>query len=161
MPNPFQPNLRKPWLLLCVSTALTYAVVPVRGDALFDPDSISSWLEAVMFLLAFPLGDLLALAFYSGEGGVIERFLLWSLAMAVGYAQWFHVFPALLGRKTRRVTTLNLAPLGNVAFGGGPAAQTVRAAPETKPSAAPSEPPVPQFNDRGLTPLERILRDEE
>lgn len=160
MTNPFQPNLRKPWLLLCISTALTYAVVPVRSDSLFDPNAISFWLETIMFGLAFPLGDLLALAFYTGDGGIIERFLLWSMALAVGYAQWFHIFPALLRGKTPRVTTLNLAAVGNVALESGPAAQTGPASRETKPLAAPTEPPVPQFNDRGLTPLERILRDE-
>ena len=87
--------------------------------------------------------------------------MLWMLALAVGYAQWFHIFPALLGRKNKSVTTLNLAAVGNVAFEGDPAPQTDPATYETKPLSAPNEPPVPQFNDRGLTPLERILRDDE
>ena len=28
MQNPFQPNLRKPWILLCASLLLVYTIMP-------------------------------------------------------------------------------------------------------------------------------------
>ena len=155
MTNPFQPNLRKPWLLLCLTAAVTYAILPVRHDSLFDPNALSFWLEVLMFLLAFPLGDLFAFLFYGGGGGIFERFVFWSLALAVGYVQWFHILPALLRRKKSRVTTLNLAAAGNVAFGAAPATGADSAAQLDRRES----PPVPQFDGDGLTPLERVFSE--
>ena len=159
MTNPFQPNLRKPWLLLCLTTVVTYAIVPVRHDSLFDLNAFSFWLEAVMFLLAFPLGDLFGLLFYGGEGSIGERFVSWTLALAIGYVQWFHILPALLKRKKARLNTLNLATGGNVAFDPAPDDHTDPARPEAPRIAEREGPPVPQFNHQGMTPLERVLRD--
>jgi hypothetical protein len=160
MQNPFQPNLRKPWALLCLTALVVYSILPVRGDSLTDIDAISFWLEALMFLLAFPLGDLLASLFYAGDGSIAARFTFWAIALAVGYVQWFSILPALLRRKRARVTTLNLATVGNVAFESGTTPQTASARPEPELSPLHDAPPVPQFNDRGMTPLEIILRDE-
>ena len=78
--------------------------------------------------------------------------------MGLGYAQWFHLFPALLRRRSERATTLNLAAGEGVA----PHAPTPLglASAAAKPLDEAQRPPVPQFNERGLTPLERILRDD-
>jgi len=115
-----------------------------------------------MFLLSFPLGTAAGFLLHSPDLGVKGRFLFWALAMGLGYAQWFYLFPALLrraGRQTRPPTTLNLSPAAGVAstrplgLGATAAAQP--------PALDAARPPVPQFNERGLTPLERVFRDEE
>src|SRR5213082_2933992 len=115
MQNPFQPNLRKPWLLLCTTALVTYSIMPARHETLFYFNAPSSLLEALMFLLSFPLGDALMFFFHSATHAVTQRFVFWSLAMGLGYAQWFHIFPALLRRARTNVTTLNLAAAGSVA----------------------------------------------
>src|SRR5215208_5625381 len=109
MPNPFQPNLRKPWLLLCITLLAVYSIMPVERETLFFSGAPSSFLEALMFLLSFPLGTAAMALFHSDDLGVMGRFLFWALAMGLGYAQWFHLFPALLRRGGQSTTTLNLS----------------------------------------------------
>jgi hypothetical protein len=170
MQNPFQTNLRRPWLLLCTTVLLTYSIMPGRHETLFYFNAPSSFLEALMFLLSFPLGDALMFLFYSATHGITERFAFWAMALALGYMQWFHLFPALLRRTQTQTTTLNLAAGKNVArpartLLGLRAAETTPplglCAPEPAPAHGTERPPVPQFNERGLTPLERIFRDDE
>ena len=158
MQNPFQDNLRKPWLLLCTTLLVVYSIVPGEGGTLFFNGASGSFLEALMVLLSFPLGTAAAFPFYSPGYGVTGRFAFWALAMALGYAQWFHLLPALLRRlPARRPTTLNLSEAVGVA---PPSALGSRA---TRPLGLPeaTHTPVPQFSDRGLTPLERVFREEE
>jgi hypothetical protein len=158
MQNPFQANLRKPWLLLCTTTLVVYTIMPARHETLFYFDAPSSVLEALMFLLSFPLGDSLMFLFHSAAHGIAERFVFWAMAMGIGYAQWFHLFPALLRRRQSRATTLNLDAGRQVA----PANENPLGlnTPAARPALEAERPPVPQFNERGLTPLERILRDD-
>ena len=157
MENPFQPNLRKPWLLLCTTLLVVYSIMPAERETLFFSGAPSSFLEALMFLLSFPLGTAATALFHSDDLGVMGRFLFWALAMGLGYAQWFHLFPALLRRGGQSTTTLNLSAGAGVAPRAAPGPYATR--PLALPEAA--RPPVPQFNERGLTPLERVLRDEE
>lgn len=158
MQNPFQPNLRKPWLLLCTTLLVVYTIMPGEHVTLFFYYASSALLEALMFLLAFPLGDAAAFLAYSPRLGTTERFIFWALAMGLGYAQWFHLFPALLRRRSERAATLNPEGCESVA----PHARTPLglSSAEPKPLNEAQRPPVPQFNERGLTPLERILRDD-
>ena len=158
MQNPFQPNLRKPWLLLCTTLLLVYSIMPGGHRTLFFDAAPSSVLEAVMALLSFPLGTAVAFVFHSSDFGVTGRFAFWAAAMGLGYAQWFHLFPALKRREARRrITTLNLSGAPGVASASplGLGARPPRGALDA------ARPPVPQFNERGKTPLERILGDED
>lgn len=158
MQNPFQPNLRKPWLLLCTTALVTYSIMPVRHETLFYFNAPSSVLEALMFLLSFPLGDAVMFLFHSAQHGVMERFVFWALALGIGYAQWFHLFPALLGRRRSQATTLNLdAPLGVAAADAGQPGTGASSEPHALNAVRP---PAAQFDERGLTPLERVLRDD-
>ena len=116
MQNPFQDNLRKPWALLCTTLLVVYSIMPGGHETLFFDGAPSGPLEALMFLLSFPLGTAAALLFHSPDMGVKGRFVFWAVAMAVGYAQWFHLFPALLRRVQqpgRPYITLNLRPAGS------------------------------------------------
>ena len=160
MQNPFQENLRKPWLLLCTTLLVVYSIMPVERDTLFFSGAPSSVIEALMFLLSFPLGTSVMFLFHADDLGVFGRFAFWALAMGLGYAQWFHLFPALLRRVTARhpSTTLNLNARAGVV--SPPALGSAVTQPLVLPEA-PAHPPVPQFNERGMTPLERVFRDEE
>ena len=158
MQNPFQPNLRKPWLLLCTTLLLVYSIMPGAHRTLFFDAAPSSVLEVVMSLLSFPLGTAVAFVFHSGDFGVAGRFLFWAAAMGLGYAQWFHLLPALKDwEKRRRINTLNLSHGSSVA----PASPLGLNAPPPRSVLDAARPPVPQFNDHGQTPLERVLRDDE
>ena len=157
MQNPFQPNLRKPWLLLCTTLLVVYSIMPVERETFFFSGAPSFFLEGLMFLLSFPLGTAAMLLFHADDFGVMGRFLFWALAMGLGYVQWFHLFPALLRRDRHGSITLNLSAGAGVAPRPTPGPYVTR--PLALPEAA--RPPVPQFNDRGLTPLERVLHDEE
>jgi hypothetical protein len=159
MQNPFQPNLRKPWLLLCTTLLVVYTIMPGEHATLFFNHAPSAPLEALMFLLSFPLGDAAAFLAHSPAYGPLARFAFWAAALGLGYAQWFHLFPALTRRRAGRATTLNLSAGGGVALGEG--APLGLASAETEPHDDARRPPVPQFNERGLTPLERILREED
>jgi hypothetical protein len=158
MQNPFQDNLRKPWLLLCTTLLVVYSIMPGEHETLFFSGAPSSVIEALMFLLSFPLGTAAMFVFHADDLGVFGRFAFWAAAMGVGYAQWFHLLPALLRRApARRPTTLNLSA------GGSVATRAPLGLNATQPLALQeaARPPVPQFNDRGMTPLERVFRDEE
>ena len=158
MQNPFQPNLRKPWLLLCTTLLLVYSIMPGEHRTLFFDAAPSSVLEAAMALLSFPLGTAVAFVFHSGDFGVFGRFAFWAAAMGLGYAQWFHILPALKRwEERRRINTLNLNAGSSVA----PASPLGLDAARPRPALDAARPPVPQFNERGLTPLERVFRDEE
>ena len=159
MQNPFQPNLRRPWLLLCTTLLVTYSVMPMRHETLFYYNAPSSVIEALMFLLSFPLGDAFMFLFHSGTHAVTERFVFWALAMGIGYVQWFHLFPALLRHARPNVTTLNLTTAASVASTNE--RPLGLDATEAAPVLDAGRPPVPQFNERGMTPLERILRDDD
>jgi hypothetical protein len=159
MLNPFQPNLRKPWLLLCTTLLVTYAIMPGSHPTLFYTNGTSSLLEALMFLLSFPLGDIAISPFFFADTSITERFVVWAIALGVGYVQWFHLFPAILKRRQPEATTLNLSNADGVAF----ADKTTLGLnlPDAKPADEAERPPVPQFNERGLSPLERIFRDDD
>ena len=158
MQNPFQPNLRKPWLLLCTTLLLVYSIMPVERETLFFSGAPSSPLEALMALLSFPLGTAVAFLFHADDLGVGGRFAFWAVGMGLGYAQWFHLLPALKRWEARRrLNTLNLPGGQSVA----PASVLGLSAAAAAPALDAACPPVPQFNDRGQTPLERIFRDEE
>jgi hypothetical protein len=158
MRNPFQPNLRKPWLLLCTTLLLVYSIMPAEHRTLFFDAAPNSFLEAVMALLSFPLGTAVAFVFHSSDFGISGRFVFWAAAMGLGYAQWFHLLPALKRWEARRrITTLNLSDGSSVA----PASPLGLKATQPYPALDAVRPPVPQFNGHGQTPLERVFRDEE
>ena len=116
MQNPFQPNLRKPWLLLCTTLLVLYSVLPGAHRTLFFDAAPSSVLEALMALLSFPLGTAVAFVFHSSGFGLTGRAVFWAAAMGLGYAQWFHLLPALKRWELRRrVNTLNLTADPSVA----------------------------------------------
>ena len=164
MKNSFRFDVKTRWLLLATSTLVVYAVVPVRGGALFDLNAISTWLQLLLFLLTFPLGSFFVLLVHSMAGGfsefgIVEQFQMWVVAVALGFLQWFFLIPAMLGRRSPEVMALNLsAGAGVPAVASPPAPGLLNSGRADTPDA----PPVPQFDERGRTPFERILnRDDD
>ena len=156
MKNPFQPNLRKPWLLLCTTLLVVYSIMPGEHRTLFFDAAPNSVMEALMALLSFPLGTAVAFVFHSPDFGLFGRFAFWAAAMGLGYAQWFHLLPALKRwESSRRTNTLNLSGGPSVAPASPLGLRATRALGALDAGRAP----VPQFDDRGRTPLESILRD--
>jgi hypothetical protein len=153
MRNPFQSNVRRPWLLLSATLLLAYALTPFKPTGELDVNAVATLLEIIMFLLSFPLSILAVVASQEFGAGLVTRTQYWALALALGYFQWFHLAPLLLRRRRVPAVTLNLADASPVA----------PAAPAARPPAAltaADDPPVQQFNERGRTPLERIIEED-
>lgn len=163
--NPFQDNLKARWILLAISTLLVYCITPVSRETMFDFNHISTWLQAMLILLSFPSGALFVLLAHGLTDGcrecsIIHHFQIWLCALALGYLQWFHLVPALLRRKNPAPVSLNLSTAGGASILGAPTAPYRR--PLEDGQTTPTEKsPVPQFDEHGLTPVERILRDGE
>jgi hypothetical protein len=164
MRNPFQSNVRRPWLLLSATLLLAYSLAPYKPSGGFDFNAVATFLEILMFLISFPLSLVALLASDEFGGGPITRSQFWALALALGYFQWFHLAPFFLRRRSAPALTLNLAADPTVASAVRVAPPHTREpAPYSPPSAAltaADAPPVPQFNERGRTPLERVFEDE-
>lgn len=149
-------GLRKHWLSLCATALVLYIAFLLRYASLYDLGALSSRLELLMFFLSFPLGTVFMYTFYTGVGGIAERVLLWPIALAIGYIQWFHLVPMLCRRFGASVTTLNLSASDKVALPSAERVNTSDAGSESR-LLERSAPPVPQFDSDGKTPLERIL----
>jgi len=164
MQNSFRFDVKTRWLLLATSTLVIYSVVPVRRAALFDLNAISTWLQLLLFLLTFPLGSFFVLLVHAfaggfGEFGIVEQFQMWIVAVALGFLQWFFIIPAMLRRKNSEVTALHLS-----SGGADPAVASAHAPGalhESEANAATNVPPIPQFDERGRTPFERILNSDD
>jgi hypothetical protein len=158
-------DLRSRWLLLATSALVIYCIVPVRRGAGFDLNEVSTWLEALMFVLSFPAGSAFTLAADALTGNcadcsIAQLFLLRAVALTLGYLQWFHLAPAIFGGgdKAARVVALNLSSPHTV---GGQTAQAARDLYDAGAADAhDAGQPVRPFDERGRTPVERVLEEE-
>ncbi|HEX7174580.1 MAG TPA: hypothetical protein VF240_04780 [Pyrinomonadaceae bacterium] len=164
MQNSFRFDVKTRWLLLATSALVIYTVVPIRRGALYDLNAVSTWLQFLLFVLTFPLGSFFVLFVHAfaggfGEFGIVEQFQMWIVAVALGFLQWFFLIPAMLRHKSSEVTALHLSSGGD-----DPAvasAQTGGALPEVDTNVATNASPIPQFDERGRTPFERILNSDD
>jgi len=109
----------------------------------------------LMIWLSFPSG--LLLFFFAGLIDVhppIDYSLVSLGVFVVGYAQWFHVVPRLLGRP--EITTLSLAKTKQIAEQEKPPSQSSSKGQALLQVWANRIVP---FDDRGRTPLERVIDD--
>lgn len=162
MSHPFQPNVRRLWILLNLTLLLVYTLIPVwRGHP--DPGGLSELIELFMFMAAAPanlclitLMDVLGLMPHY-FGGVGERFALLVGFSVLGYFQWFYFAPLLLGRVRAQPLTLNLAAEATPAPGGVKSATPPGA---LVVGAGASGRLVLPFDERGRTPVERVFQQE-
>ena len=129
------------------------------GLCLVDPGYYASLnLFPVMLVLSFPLGPLVLLLGVlvidpPSLHPALTYSLLWCVAFAVGYWQWFRAFPKLFSE--REITTLGLtqAPPLNVTA-NRPSQPSSR---PTKRLQVRTANHLPHFDRRGRTPLERVI----
>ncbi|HEV3469748.1 MAG TPA: hypothetical protein VG148_10540 [Pyrinomonadaceae bacterium] len=154
MRNYFQSVIRGPWAPVWATLLLCYALVPFTYDGEFDFYALARLADLAAVLISFPLGLLAALGLDQLTHGFIHRSQFWALCLACGYFQWLHLVPLLRRRRRARTSILNLADDEQVA----PADTQARPAePPPAQLAAAHAQLMPQFNEFGRTPLERVF----
>lgn len=154
MANHSESCPRRPWPLVCAALLVCYALLPFTDDGELNLYALGRLADVIAFIFSFPLGLLAALGLEQFGAGLGHRSQFWSLALAAGYVQWFHLVPLLFRQAPVRTAILNLAGDERVA----PAAAETQSkdAPPARLAAAPAQ-LVPQFNELGRTPLERVF----
>jgi hypothetical protein len=145
-------------ILKCTWVAVNLAILLFGlGTCLLEP---TCWYAQNNFLplmiwLSFPSG--LLLFFFAGLIDVytpIDYSLVSLGVFIVGYAQWFHVVPRLLGRP--EITTLSLARTKQTAEHEQPPLQ-VSSKRQTSLQVQANR--IVPFDNKGRTPLERVIND--
>ena len=154
MQSHFQSRLRRPWLLACAGLLLCYALAPVNYDGELDLYALANFADCVAVFVSFPLGLIVALGLGQIDFGLTHRSQLWALCLVFGYVQWFHFVPLLCRRAPTPAVSLNLAGDERVAAAAAPPVDPLPAQP------AAESPPMPQFNEHGRTPLERVFDNQ-
>jgi hypothetical protein len=153
-------KLEKAWLAAGVTAFFLHRLLEV------EPDRDAMWLmEAAMVVLSFPCGPVAMLFVLMGVEGMsgytnLSWLLDWSTLLFVGYIQWFWVLPEM--RRNNQLMTLRLAATDEIV----PTAPTNDCA--TLPATAPPfkfdsgtfMPLLTEFDEAGLTALDRVLQAE-
>lgn len=155
----------KAWLVASVTAFVLHRLLEV------EPHSGAMWLvEALMVALSFPFGPIAMLFILMGVEGAsgyadLSWLLDWSTLLFVGYIQWFWVLPEI--RRNSQLTTLNLAqPVEMVsALPSNNSATLAITLPATVPpfvfNSATFLPPLTEFDEAGLTALDRVLQQAQ
>lgn len=113
--------------------------------------------QPLMIWLSFPSG----LLFFFFADSLIDvyppiDYSLVSLGIfIVGYAQWFHVVPRLLGKP--EITTLSLATTKQTAAQEQPSS---RSSSRCRTAVQERQSRIVPFDSKGRTPLERVISDD-
>jgi hypothetical protein len=167
MPFGCKTKVEKAWLVASLTALVLHRLLEV------DPDADGLWLiETLIVVLTFPCGPVAMLFLAIGVEAMSDRtdlswLLDWSTLLVVGYLQWFWVLPEI--RRNNRLTIVNLSssveldsPSEIAAPAPPPGSLNL---PELPPApvafnAAAFVPPLAQFDEAGLTALDRVLRAE-
>lgn len=155
MPNHPESHGRSPWPFLCAALLMCYALAPISYDGELNLYALSRLADFVALVISFPLGLLAVLGLEEFADHSAHRSQFWALCLVFSYFQWFHLVPLLCRRRPVRAVILNLAG-------------EERVAPAAAPEAPPADPRparlvaahaqlMPQFNEVGRTPLERVF----
>ena len=176
-------KIEKAWLVTSVVILVAHKLLEASSSGYHPSDPFRVWLELSMIVLSFPLGGLTLFAlhgamFWCGDCRNFEFLFDWSTLLFAGYIQWFWVLPEFL--RGRKLTLLDLKRLPETAatnaspdgveaqpapLSAAPPAP-VPAAPPNIPEAAPPSafdvaafaPPLAEFDEAGLTALDRVLQ---
>ena len=151
-------KLEKAWLVASVIAFVLHRLLEV------EPDAGALWLvEAAMIALSFPFGPIAMLFIFMGVEGVSEHtdlswLLDWSTLLFIGYIQWFWVLPEM--RQNNHLITLHLAPRVETvsALPSNDSAILPENAPPVVFNSALFVPPLAEFDEAGLTALDRVLQ---
>ena len=156
--------MRDSWttVIKCLWVTVCLFMLPLGlGTCLVDHGYYASLnLLPVMLVLSFPAGPLLLLV-----GAVVidpwplnpalDYSLLWFVAFAAGYLQWFWAFPKLFGK--REIITLGLTQVLPLTVADNLPTQTLGR--PTKRLRTRTRNRIAHFDQRGRTPLERAICD--
>jgi len=151
-------RVEKAWLVASVSAFVLHRLLEV------EPDGGAMWLvEAAMIALSFPFGTIAMLFILMGVEGLSEStdlswLLDWSTLLFIGYIQWFWVLPEM--RQNNQLITLHLAPPVEIVSALPPndSATLPATAPPVVFNSATFVPPLTEFDEAGLTALDRVLQ---
>ena len=155
MANHSESCPRRPWPLVCAALLVCYALAPFTGEGELNLRALSRLADLITFIFSFPLGLIAALGLDQLHAGLGHRSQFWALGLAAGYVQWFHLVPLLFRQSPVRAAVLNLAGEERVAPAAAP--ETLPADPQPARLAAARAQLMPQFNELGRTPLERVF----
>jgi len=151
-------KLEKAWLVASAIAFVLHRLFEV------EPDAGVMWLlEAAMIALSFPFGPIAMLFILIGVQGAsdytdLSWLLDWSTLLFIGYIQWFWVLPEM--RQNNQLITLHLAPPVEIVSALPPndsATLPATALPVVFNSAI-FVPPLTEFDEAGLTALDRVLQ---
>jgi hypothetical protein len=170
-------KFEKAWLAASVAIFITYRLLEGSSPGYYTLGAmLTQRLELAMLILSFPLGGLTMFvlndALYWCEGCRNLEFLLdWPTLLFAGYIQWFWVLPEFL--RSRKLTLLDLKRLPEtlspnaapvVVRPATPAAldaappRALDAAPLPAFDAAAYAPARAEFDEAGLTALDRVFQ---
>lgn len=159
---PCKTKFEKAWLVTSLIVLVMHRVLEVAPPDSYAPAYLLQiWLEVAMVVLTFPLGGLVMFVlrdavFWCDACRGLEGTLDWSTLLFAGYIQWFWVLPEIL--RSRPLTFLNLRQREETV---SPDASLPAAAPQALAATAESFTfPPAEFDEAGLTALDRVLRAE-
>lgn len=146
----------KAWLVASVAAFVLHRLLEVGPDA--GGMFLVEWL---MIALSFPCGPVAMIFILIGVEGLsdyadLSWLLDWSTLLFVGYVQWFWVLPEI--RRNSQPLTLSLQQ--PVETTSPDAASTLLTAAPILFNAATFVPPLAEFDEAGLTALERVLQTQ-
>jgi hypothetical protein len=169
-------KIEKAWLATSACIFVLHRILENSSPGCYaDAAPLRMWLGVAMIALSFPFGGLALLAlhaalFWCDDCRNVEFLFDWSTLLFAGYIQWFWVLPEIF--RNRELTLLDLKRLPetvapNVSTPGpdpAPAALetaspvVLEAAPLPAFEAAAFVPGFAEFDEAGLTALDRIFQ---
>jgi hypothetical protein len=162
---PCKTKIEKAWLVTSLLILFLHRMLEASSAPDYYPLAmmVRVWLELAMIALSFPLGGLLMFAvqnavFWCDECRNLDWLLDWSTLLFAGYIQWFWVLPEIL--RGRQLTFLNLRQPAEVVLleVSPPASNAPQVAASTTTTEESFTFPPAEFDEAGLTALERVLR---
>ncbi|HEX9919676.1 MAG TPA: hypothetical protein VGA87_10940 [Pyrinomonadaceae bacterium] len=164
----------KAWLVAGLSIFVVHRLLDASPPGRYTSDPLSLWLELAMLALSFPSGWLTLFVIHDAKFWCDDcrnlYFLFdWSTLLFAGYIQWFLVLPAFL--RSREPTFLDLKRTPEIVSPPSPPAINETASPATPPAATPDAatphrafdaaayaPLLAQFDEAGLTALDKVFQ---
>jgi hypothetical protein len=172
-------KIEKAWLVASILIFVAHRLLEPSAQGYYSVATpLRLWLEVAMVVLSFPLGGLTMFIVHSslswGDNCQDLEFLLdWSLLLFAGYIQWFWVLPEFL--RGRKLTFLSLKGATGTISPHASSAADIEAAMPAAPvdaalpgafdaaplpafDAAAFVPALAEFDEAGLTALDRVFQ---
>jgi hypothetical protein len=171
-------KIEKAWLVTSACIFVLHRLLEDASPGCYaDAAPLRMWLGVAMIALSFPFGGLALLAlhaalFWCDDCRSVEFIFDWSTLLFAGYIQWFWVLPEVL--RNRELTLLDLKRLPETVSPNvsAPDPEPTPAAREAASPVAREAAPLPafdaaafvpsraEFDEAGLTALDRVLQTQ-